>query len=102
MKTILCTLPLLLAALEVRAGNQGDIKPIVDKALQALGGAENLAKTPVATWKGKGTARFMGQPFKYSGEWTTQGPGLSRVELDIKVGNNSIPYLKVVKDNEAW
>ncbi|HYT92582.1 MAG TPA: hypothetical protein VEL76_27955 [Gemmataceae bacterium] len=91
---------LAFSALAARAGNDADVKPIVDKALQALGG-EKLAKAQAATWKGQGKVRFMGTQFGYSGDWATQGPEQSRVALRLTLNNNSIDYLKAVNATGA-
>jgi hypothetical protein len=91
---------LAYSAMRASAGGAADVKPIVDKALQALGG-EQFAKAHAATWKGQGKVRFMGQPFGYSGDWATQGPEQSRLTLRLTLNNNTIDYVKVVNAGGA-
>ncbi|MCI0456836.1 MAG: hypothetical protein L0Z62_07655 [Gemmataceae bacterium] len=98
---LLTVATVLFAARSLPAGG-GDVKPVVDLALKALGGEERLARAQGATWKGKGTVRFMGQPFDYSGDWFTRSADLSRVALQLKLKDATFTYAKVVNKEGAW
>jgi hypothetical protein len=54
---------------------------VVDKAIKAAGGAENLAKMKAQTWKEKGTYYGMGNGLPYSGVYAAQFPGQFRMEI---------------------
>jgi hypothetical protein len=93
---------LLLAAPVGGVASQDAVKAVVDKARAALGGEDRLAKHRAATWKGKGTVRFMGQPLGYAGAWQTQAADQSHVGLDITIEKNTVPYAKVVGGDKVW
>lgn len=107
MKTLrnaaICCLALALTATVGRAASQdAAVKAIVDKAREALGGEDKLSKHHAATWKGKGTVRFMGQPLGYAGAWQTQAADQSHVSLDITIEKNTVPYAKGVGGDKVW
>jgi outer membrane lipoprotein-sorting protein len=54
---------------------------VIDKAIKAAGGAENLAKMKAQTWKEKGTYYGMGNGLPYSGVYAIQFPGQFRMEI---------------------
>ncbi len=99
---LLTVATVLFAAPRVPAGGGADVKPVVDLALKALGSEERLAKVQGATWKGKGTVRFMGQPFDYSGDWFTRSADQSRLALQLKLKDATFTYAKVINKEGAW
>jgi len=42
----------------VRAGDNPDIKPLLDKAVKAVGGPDRATKLKNVTWKGNGSFTF--------------------------------------------
>jgi outer membrane lipoprotein-sorting protein len=66
----------------VRADEASDARAIVDKAVQATGGAETLKKFKGLTWKEKGTYYGQGKGQEYTGEYALEWP--SRFRMDIK------------------
>ncbi len=96
------SLGLILCLAGAARAADDEIKTIVDKARKVLGGDEQLAKVKAATWKGKGTVHFMGQPFIHTGQWFMQGPELSAVNLEITADCNRIKFVSVVNGENAW
>src|SRR5436190_1878197 len=65
-----------------RANDQADARGVVDRAIQAAGGAEALARHNAATWKEKGTYYGMGSAVPYTGSYAVQWPDRFRMEVD--------------------
>jgi len=76
-----CGLLLLSFIGRVPAGDLPDPKATVAKALKAMGGEEKRAKFKAMTWKEKGTYYGMGAGLPYTGNYTFQWPGQSRMEI---------------------
>jgi hypothetical protein len=72
----------VLAAAMARAAEAKTAKEIVAKAIKAMGGAKQLEKNQLATWKEKGTYYGMGEGQPYKGEFAVDGPGKFRMEIE--------------------
>jgi len=65
-----------------RSGEGDDARAIVDKAIKASGGEENLKKHQTATWDQKGTYYGMGDGVAYTGMIAVQRPDKFRMEVE--------------------
>src|SRR5262245_71903 len=93
----------LWAAGELRSGEGGAARALVQKAVEAQGGADKLAKFNAASIKGKGT--FYGQADQgvpFTGEWQTQGKDQMRMSVHIKTPEGDFKLIKVVNGEQAW
>lgn len=84
---------------EVRAQ---DPKAVVDKAIQALGGEDNLAKVKAATWKTKGKIIFGGSENSFTGATTVDGLDHFRGEFEGDFGGNTIKGVTVLRGDKGW
>jgi hypothetical protein len=75
----LCLYAVIAWASMARA--EDNASAIIDKAIKAAGGAENLAKMKAQTWKEKGTYYGMGNGLPYTGVYAIQFPGQFRMEI---------------------
>lgn len=80
-----------------------DTDAVLDKAIQALGGADNLAKAVKgATWKSKGTLSIMGTDNQFTTHVTAQGLDHFRQDFEGDFGGNKISGSTVVAGDKGW
>jgi hypothetical protein len=72
---------------------------IIDKALNALGGAEKQAKFRATTWKEKGTMHQAGKKIPFSGDFAMQLPDKQRIDMAFETGNN---FFLVLNGDKGW
>src|SRR6516225_10801654 len=65
----------------IRSGEEGDGRALVDKAIKAAGGPENLSKHNSATFKEKGIYYGEGKGQPYTGIYSFQWPDKFRMEI---------------------
>jgi hypothetical protein len=87
-----CVLVLTVAA---RADEQTEALALVNKAIAAVGGAEQLARFNASTWNEKGTYHGMGQALPYTGQFAVEWPGRFRMEI------NNV-FLIVLDGDQGW
>jgi hypothetical protein len=75
-----------------------DATAIVDKGINALGGAEKLGKLSAFSWKYKGTISFGGNENEFNGQVTIKGLDQYRRES----GNDQFNVVVVVDKTKAW
>jgi hypothetical protein len=90
----------LVAGGAVHADGAADAKAIIEKGIQAKGGAELLNKLKAETIKAKGKFFGMGEdnPIEYTSEVNFQAPNKYRLQVDagaFKIG-------QVVNGNKGW
>jgi outer membrane lipoprotein-sorting protein len=102
MKIVLLTAAaFLLAPLgAVRAAD--DAMAIVDKAIKAHGGAEDLAKFKAAQWKAKGALQLPGFKVSYTGKYSFQAPNQFRIDMDSEFGGQKIAIGVGTDGMTAW
>lgn len=97
-----CSIPalvLLVCAFPLRA--QDDVKPILEKAIKAHGGEENLTKLTSMHAKGKGSIDVMGMTIEFTSEsWTA--PNKLRTDLQMDVMGNKFALSQVANGDKAW
>src|ERR1043166_574197 len=67
-----------------------DANAVLDKAIKALGGEEQLTKVKAAAWKSKGTITFQGNDNEVSMSYTAQGLDHFRQEFEGEFGGNKV------------
>jgi outer membrane lipoprotein-sorting protein len=85
-----------------RADEAADMKALLDKALKAHGGTENLTKYKAATVKIKGVFHGLDQPIDYTGALAHQAPDQFRVEIQGEVGGFAFKRIQVVNGDKGW
>ncbi len=92
----------LAAAGAARAEQKSDAKAVVEKAIKATGGEDNLAKLKSFTFKMKGKWYGMGDGIDYTGEAAVQLPDKSRVTIESDVGGNKFAFIQVSNGDKLW
>lgn len=100
------TLSVLLAGwLAVAAGPvaaDDAAKAVIDRAIQAAGGAATLAKFAASVAKVKGTVHEMGLDIAFAGTISSQGADRLRSELEIAVAGDKFTVINVLNRDKAW
>jgi hypothetical protein len=85
-----------------QAGDQAELRALIDKAIKATGGEEKLAKYKGETFKAKGKFYGMGEGIEYTGEWSIQLPKQMRVQIDLDVNGMKIGVVRVSNGKKLW
>lgn len=96
-----CALVLALAALG-RADDAADAKAVVEKAIKARGGADNLAKYKADVLKIKGAVHVSGLDIDFTGEISFQQPDKSRTVIEGTVMGTNFKSTRVVNGDKGW
>ena len=103
MRRIVClAVSLVFVGGAACADEQADARAIIDKAIKAAGGEENLAKYKAETFKGKGKYYGMGAGMDYTGDWTVQHPDKMRFQIEVAVGDMKFTFVRVVNGDKVW
>jgi outer membrane lipoprotein-sorting protein len=105
MRKTLCVTAVALAlaaATAARADDKTETRAVIDKAIQARGGEEKLAKVKAVTFKGKGKFYGMGEGIDYTGEWTIQPPDKLRFQIDSEANGMKFTFLWVFDGKKGW
>src|SRR5207245_8568169 len=86
----------------VRAADAKDANAILDKAVQALGGAEKLGKVKAASWTAKGTITFMGNDNPFTSRYVVQGLDHIRNEFEGEFVGNPVKGVTVLAGEKGW
>jgi outer membrane lipoprotein-sorting protein len=87
-----------------RADDQSEARAVVDKAIQAMGkdAAAKAMKYKGATMKIKGTVHVMGTAIPYTGDFASQLPEQSRVNIEGTVMGQTFKVTVVVNGDKGW
>ena len=96
------TFLLLSAAAPARADDQADAKALIDQAIKARGGADNLAKYKADVLKIKGTVHVSGLDIDFTGEISFQQPDKSRAVIEGTVMGTNFKSTRVVNGDKGW
>jgi hypothetical protein len=103
---VFCLAAALVPALAAAAPAQDDPRPVIEKAVKALGGEEVLGRRGAVHSKVK--ASFVGLPgggavpgIDLSGEMWSQ-PGAQRMAMVISFGGQKITMTRVTRDGKGW
>jgi hypothetical protein len=92
----------VFVAVPVQADDAG-AKAILDKAIQALGGEQKLAKaSEAATWKAKGTLNLGGNESEFTGKSTNKGLDHFRSEFEGDFGGNHVKGVTILAGDKGW
>jgi len=84
-----------------RADEQ-EAKAIIDKAIKAIGGPENLAKAGVLSWKTKGKITLGDNENDFKGNTTVQGLDHYRAEFEGDFNGNEVKGVTVLNGKQGW
>jgi hypothetical protein len=92
----------LVLSLTGRAAAQEATRGVIEKAVQAAGGADKLArlKTSRSKFRGKGTLE--GVPASLTGEVLLQLPRQMKVEIQVEAQGQNVPVVIVVNGDKCW
>jgi hypothetical protein len=93
-----CAVALLASVNPVRADDEAKLRAVLDKAIKAHGGADNLKKLQAEVAKTKGTFYGMGEGIEYTEKLSIQQP--NRMRIDIEAGN--FTFIQVFDKDKGW
>ncbi len=100
---VLAAAVVLTANSSGRAGEQAELKALVEKAVKAAGGEENLKKFTGMTVKGRGTVFAPdNQEVQFTVDGAAQGLDRFRLDLEATVAGNTIKLLVVFQTDKVW
>jgi hypothetical protein len=85
-----------------RADDQVDLQKVIDNAIKAQGGAENLNKYKAVTLKMKGKFYMGEEGTDFTGELATQEPGKSRIDLSFEIMGKQAKFIQVFDGAKGW
>src|SRR5947208_7329507 len=100
--------PLAAAALAailngpLRADDAPDATAVLDKAIQALGGADRLGKLQGYRVKSKGTVSVGGNDSPFTAQSTVRGLDHCRAEFNADFGGNKVHAVTVFAGAKGW
>jgi hypothetical protein len=101
----LCAVAVCVFLLGPRSGSaeqQEEARTIVDKAIQAHGGAEKLAKMKAQGWKAKGKMTLGDQTMMYDCDYIFASPDKFRFDLQMEAGGKKILLTAATDGKAAW
>jgi hypothetical protein len=105
---LLVLISLMMIATSLQAQPTGKTKELINKAIQAQGGAEALEKLSTASWKGRGLLyrdrdSKEDKPLPFYGDWSAVLPGSYRYTYAFKgAGGSRLPLTTGVLGEKAW
>ena len=93
---------LILPAASRGAESKDDPQAIVDKAIQAHGGADKLAKIKGQSWKAKGSMTAGGMKMTYDALYQFAPANHFRFDLEMEAGGNRIKLSAGTDGKAAW
>jgi hypothetical protein len=92
----------LLVASVQRASAQDDPKALIEKAIKAHGGEDNLAKLKMVRVKSAGNLEIMGLSVKFTSEVLYQLPNKYKNKMQVDLGGMKVKLTQVLNGNKAW
>ena len=86
----------------IRADDAKEARAILDKAIKAHGGADNLKKYQGSVTNFKGTFLGMGMELPMSGELSISGSTRMKIAIDIDAGGQKLKIVNVTDGNKGW
>jgi hypothetical protein len=100
-----CSMTIALALfclLGGRAAADDNIKAVIEKAIKAHGGEQNLSKYQALEQKVKGSVSFQGMELQVSGSLVAQFPDKVREELNLEIMGQNITIVHVFDGKLGW
>lgn len=93
-----------LAAVSVpaRADDAADARAVVEKAVKAHGGQENLDKFPAHSLQFKGNFHGMGQAIPMTGVVAVQGLEKQKLDVEVEAGGQKFRVVTVLDGDKGW
>jgi hypothetical protein len=85
-----------------RIGAQEGVRTIIEKAIEAHGGEEKLAKVKAVRAKSKGTIHFGGASSAYTNTESWQLPDRIRVVMEIESRGKKLRVIQVLNGGKGW
>src|SRR5258708_3367703 len=82
--------------------DEKEAKTVIDKAIKAMGGEENLSRIKAFSAKGKGTVFFDGKEIPFTFELKAQGIGQYRSAYEGEFDGNKFEGLTVLDGEKGW
>jgi len=93
----------LLAGGAVRADDAADVKAVLDKAIAAHGGADDLAKYKAVNMQIKGKLLgVIGDSVDFTGDIASQLPDRIRFEMSLTVMGTDVKITQVARGDKGW
>jgi hypothetical protein len=86
----------------LRADAESDARAIIDKAVKAHGGADNLGKHKASVLKMKGKVEAAGMSIDFTSTVATQMPDKMKMDMDIEVMGNKVSFVQVLAGDKGW
>jgi hypothetical protein len=93
---------LLLVPALVRAEDDAATKAIIEKAIKAHGGKENLTKYLASTTTLKGKVHVMGMDLDYTMEFWVQMPDKLKYVLEFEIMGQKLKITQVTNGDKGW
>ena len=79
-----------------------DAKAVIEKAVKAQGGEDNLKKFPAARVKAKGSMELMGVEIEFALDSSVQNPDKFRNDINLEVMGQKITIVQVYDGKKGW
>ncbi len=99
---IVCVAILFGAFNSLRADDDAKVREIIDKAIKAHGGEDNLKKYQASVVKSKGKFHGFDNPIDYTSETSVQFPDKIITIVESKAGDMEFKFVQVVNGNKGW
>jgi hypothetical protein len=96
---VACAIALLASGSPIRAADdEAKLRAVIDKALKAHGGADNLKKFKALVAKSKGTFYGMGEGIEYTEEMSIQYPNQMRIDIEA----SNFKFTQIFDKDKGW
>jgi len=102
MKHAPCLVLGLVLVVGGSARAEDDAKKIVERAIKAHGGEDNLVKFKASTITFKGDFHGMGAAIPMSGQISTEGPDKVKVDVEVEAGGQKVRVVNVFDGEHVW
>src|SRR5215813_13802415 len=85
-----------------RGADDKEVQAVLDKAINALGGAEKLGAVKAFTWKARGKISFGGNDNEFNSTTTVEGLDHVRSEFEGEFGGNKVQGVSVLSGDKGW
>jgi hypothetical protein len=93
---------LCMGAVALRADDQPDVKPVLEKAMKAMNGEAKLAKLTTVAAKCKLTHNDGNMEITVDLDGTFQGMSQYKADVEVQVGGNSFKGVMVFNGDKGW
>ncbi|MFL5240488.1 MAG: hypothetical protein ACJ8FY_00110 [Gemmataceae bacterium] len=86
----------------LRADNQAESKPLLEKAIKEMGGDAKLAKLKSGSWKAKITGQEDGKEIVLTSEGLWQGRDQYKMDVEMQINGMTKKALLVINRENGW